>query len=93
MYIFVIFNNYLKLNEYYKQRKHMWIFGFNLPLWLVFLIAIVIAFISWKIIKFAIKILIIIVIFLLILFALDFLNFFDIIQELIVNISVIPSIK
>lgn len=71
----------------------MWIFGFNLPLWLVFLLAIVIVFISWKIIKFAIKILIIIVLFLLIFVVFDFLNFFDIIQDLIVNISVIPSIK
>lgn len=63
------------------------LFGYVMPLWLVFLILIIVVLFIWKIIKFAIKILIIIVIFFVILFGLDLLGFFDAIQNLIAGIT------
>jgi len=58
------------------------LFGLNLPLWAVFLIGIIAIIIVWKLIKFAIKILLIVVVFFVILIGLDFLNVFDFIQNL-----------
>ena len=55
--------------------------GVSIPLWAFFLIAIIGIIITWKLIKFAIKMLIIIVAFLIILFGLDFLGVFDAIQN------------
>jgi len=52
----------------------MMIFGFNLPLWAVFLGGIIAVFVAWKIIKFAIKILFILIAFFAILFGIDALN-------------------
>jgi hypothetical protein len=60
------------------------IFG-SLPLWILLLIGIVIIFIAWKIIKFALKILLILVVAFLILLGLDFLNVFDFLQNIINN--------
>jgi hypothetical protein len=61
----------------------MEIFGFILPLWAVFLGAIVIAIVAWKLIKFAIKILLILVVFFAVLVGLDLLNVFNTIQNLL----------
>ena len=61
------------------------IFG-SLPLWLILLIGIIIVLIAWKIIKFAIKILIILIVAFLILLGLDFIGFFDLIQKFLMNI-------
>ena len=58
------------------------LFGINLPFWAFFLIGIIAVIIIWKLIKFAIKILLIIVVFFIILIGLDFLNIFDFIQNL-----------
>jgi hypothetical protein len=58
------------------------LFGFVLPLWAVFLIGIVIIILAWKIIKFAIKLLLIVIVIFLILIGLDFLNVFGWIQNL-----------
>ena len=63
------------------------LFGYVIPLWLVFLILMIAVLLIWKLIKFAIKILIIIVIFFVILFGLDLLGFFDAIQNLIAGIT------
>jgi len=60
------------------------IFG-SLPLWILLLIGIIIVLIAWKIIKFALKILLILVIAFLILLGLDFLNVFDFIQNIMTN--------
>ena len=60
------------------------IFG-SLPLWILLLIGIIIVLIAWKIIKFALKILLILVIAFLILMGLDFLNVFDFIQNIMTN--------
>jgi hypothetical protein len=59
------------------------LFGYTIPLWLVFLIIIIAVLLIWKLIKFAIKILLIVVVFLVILFGLDLLGFFDYIQGVI----------
>ena len=60
------------------------IFG-SLPLWIILLIGIIIIFIAWKLIKFAIKIFLILIIAFLILLGLDFLNVFDFIQNILNN--------
>jgi hypothetical protein len=65
----------------------MEVFGFILPLWAIFLVAIIVIFLAWKIIKFAIKFFIILVIIFLILMGLDALQVFDMIQDLF---SIIP---
>jgi hypothetical protein len=54
-------------------------------LWLILLIGLIIIFIAWKIIKFAIKILLIFVVGILILFGLDFLGVFNFIQDILAN--------
>ena len=61
------------------------IFGFILPLWAVFLGGIIVVIVAWKLIKFAIKVLLIVVVFFAILIGLDFLGVFDWIQGLLSN--------
>ena len=63
------------------------LFDVTIPLWLFFLIFIVATLILWKLIKFAIKLLIAAVVFFIILFGLDILGVFDIIQGLIAGFS------
>ncbi len=63
------------------------VFGFTLPLWAVFLGGIIIVVVAWKLIKFALKVLLVIVVFFAILIGLDVLNVFNIIQELLSNIA------
>ena len=60
------------------------IFG-SLPLWILLLIGLIIVLVAWKIIKFALKILLILVVAFLILLGLDFLNVFDFIQNIMTN--------
>jgi hypothetical protein len=59
----------------------MELFGIVIPLWALFIGIIIIAFIVWKVIKFAIKALIFVVIFFVILIGLDLLNVFTWINE------------
>lgn len=58
----------------------MIIFGVDLPLWAAFLIGIIVVIIAWKLVKFALKILLIIVVFFVILIALDYFQVFNTIQ-------------
>ena len=60
------------------------LFG-SLPLWLILLIGLIVVLIAWKLIKFALKILLILVFAFLILLGLDFIGIFDFIQNVIVN--------
>jgi len=60
----------------------MEILGFQLPLSVIFIIAIIAVVILWKLIKFAIKILLVVVVFFLVLFGLDMVGVFDYIQNL-----------
>ena len=63
----------------------MELFGFAIPLWALFIGLILIAVVVWKLIKFAIKILIVIVVFFVILIGLDFLGVFSWIQNNILS--------
>jgi len=58
----------------------MW--GITLPLWAFFLVGIIAIVIVWKLIKFAIKILLVIVVFFVILIGLDYFDVFGWIQNL-----------
>jgi hypothetical protein len=61
------------------------LFGFSIPLWAIFLIGIVIVVVAWKLVKFALKILIVLVFFFVILMGLDYFQVFDQIQGLLSN--------
>lgn len=63
------------------------VFGFTLPLWAVFLGGIILVVVAWKLIKFALKALLVIVVFFAILIGLDVLNVFNIIQDILSNIA------
>jgi len=68
----------------------MEIAGLILPLWAVFLIALIVVIIAWKFIKFALKLLIILVVFFIILMGLDYFQVFDKIQGIITVIFNYP---
>lgn len=57
------------------------ILGTDIPLWALFLILIIAVIVAWKLIKFAIKILIVLVVFFIILFGLDALGVFNTLQN------------
>ena len=61
----------------------MELFGFAIPLWAVLIGIILIVIVAWKLIKFAIKLLIILVVFFVILIGLDVLGIFDRIQGIL----------
>jgi len=62
------------------------VFGFSLPLWAVFIGGIIIVVIAWKLIKFALKVLLVLIVFFAILVGLDVLGIFNFIQGLLFNI-------
>jgi hypothetical protein len=59
------------------------IIGFQIPLWAVFLGGLIVVVVAWKLIKFAIKLLIVLVIFFALLIGLDMIGVFQWIQDLI----------
>jgi len=59
----------------------MELFGVVIPLWALFIGLILVVVVVWKLIKFAIKILIVVVVFFVILIGLDLLNVFTWINE------------
>jgi len=63
----------------------MEVFGFILPLWAVFIGIILIVLVIWKLIKFAIKILLVVVVFFAILIGLDFIGLFDQLSTLLTS--------
>jgi len=63
------------------------VFGFTLPLWAVFLGGIILVVVAWKLIKFALKVLLVLVVFFGILIGLDVLDVFNFIQGLLSNIA------
>jgi hypothetical protein len=63
------------------------VFGFALPLWAVFLGGIILVVVAWKLIKFALKVLLVLVVFFGILIGLDVLGVFNFIQGLLSNIA------
>ena len=60
------------------------IFGITIPLWAVFLGIIILVILAWKIIKFALKVLIIFLLGMGVLIGLDFIGLFSWIQTLMV---------
>ena len=64
----------------------MMMFGVDLPLWVVFLIGIIVVILAWKLIKFALKILLVIILFFVILIGLDALGVFNTIQNIMTAI-------
>jgi hypothetical protein len=63
----------------------MELFGYVIPLWAVFLLAIVIAIFAWKIIKFAVKVLIILVVLFAIFMGLDYFQVFSWMQGILAS--------
>ena len=63
------------------------VFGFTLPLWAAFLGGIIIVVVAWKLVKFALKVLLVLVVFFGILIGLDVLGVFNFIQGLLSNIA------
>jgi hypothetical protein len=59
----------------------MEILGFTLPLWVLFLIGIIGVIIAWKLIKFAIKVVLVLIVFFGSLFLIDFFDVVGIIQQ------------
>lgn len=67
---------------WFNHMDGMILFGLDIPLWLIFLIGILVLIVAWKIIKFAIKLLLIAVVIFIIIMGLDFINFFSWIQNI-----------
>jgi len=65
------------------------IFG-SLPLWAIVLVGVIVVVIAWKIIKFALKILLVLIAFFAIMMGLDILGVFDILQNLLPVLSNCP---
>ncbi len=64
----------------------MEVFGLTLPLWALFLIVILVLIVSWKIIKFAIKVLVALLLFFGIMIGLDLIGVFDFLQNIFATI-------
>jgi len=62
------------------------ILGFELPLWALFLIGIIVVVVAWKFIKFAIKLMMIVIVFFIILMIIDYFNIISGIQNLILSV-------
>lgn len=58
------------------------IFSFELPLWVLLLIGIIVVLLLWKFIKFALKIALVVVVFFIILMLIDYFNVIGWIQSL-----------
>ncbi len=82
----IIQKHYNTHHSYITWSTEMEILGVVLPLWAVFLIGIIIVVIAWKLVKFALKILLILVVFFIILIGLDALGVFNTIQNLLLTI-------
>jgi len=63
----------------------MELFGVVIPLWALFIGLILLVIIAWKLIKFALKVLIIVVVFFAILIGLDVLGVFTIINDFLLS--------
>jgi len=62
------------------------VFGFAIPLWAVFLLGIVLVVVVWKLIKFALTVLLVLIIFFVILMCLDYFQVFDMIQGFLASL-------
>ena len=62
------------------------IFGFELPLWVLLIVGIIVVVVAWKFIKFAIKIMLIVIVFFVILMLIDYFNVISGIQNLLLSV-------
>jgi len=62
------------------------IIGFQIPLWAVFLGGLIVVVVAWKLIKFAIKLLIVLLIFFALIIGLDMIGVFQWIQNMMGSI-------
>ena len=62
------------------------VLGFELPLWALFLIGIIVVMVAWKFIKFALKIMMIVIVFFIILMVIDYFNIISGIQNLLLSV-------
>lgn len=62
------------------------VLGFELPLWALFLIGIIVVMVAWKFIKFAIKLMMIVIVFFVILMVIDYFNVVSGIQNLFLSV-------
>ena len=62
------------------------IFGFELPLWALLIVGIIVVVVAWKFIKFAIKIMLIVIVFFVILMLIDYFNVIGGIQNLLLSL-------
>jgi len=62
------------------------VFGFALPLWAVFLIGIILVVVAWKLIKFALIVLVVLIVFFVIMMGLDYFQVFDMIQSFLAGL-------
>jgi hypothetical protein len=60
--------------------------GFELPLWALFLIGIIVVMVAWKFIKFAIKLMMVVIVFFIILMVIDYFNIISGIQNLLLSV-------
>jgi len=61
------------------------IFG-SLPLWAIILAGIIVVVIAWKLLKFALKILLVLIVAFAIMMGLDFLHVFEWIQDILAGV-------
>ena len=64
----------------------MILFGITIPLWALLIGVIIIAVVAWKIIKFAIKLLLILIVAALAIIGLDLAGVFDSIQDVLFSL-------
>ena len=62
------------------------VFGVALPLWAVFLIGIILVVVAWKLIKFALIVLVVLIVFFVIMMGLDYFQVFDMIQSFLAGL-------
>jgi len=62
------------------------VFGVALPLWAVFLIGIILVVVAWKLIKFALIVLVVLIVFFVIMMGLDYFHVFDMIQSFLAGL-------
>ena len=79
----MIQNGYILVKQYWCMLFGINVFGVELPLWAICLIAIIAVVVIWKIAKFALKILLIVLFLLIILMLLDSMSVFEGIKNLL----------
>jgi hypothetical protein len=62
------------------------LYGYDIPLWLIFLVGVISLFVFWKLFKFAVKILLILAVIFILMMFLDYFNVFDWLQDMLTQV-------